>query len=452
MKPPRCDRPLGPDSARIEGCAVLIAVLFTAAATLAWAYILLARGQSWRTDQRLPAAPPEPQDPEARPAAITVITPARDESAVLPLTLPTLLDQDYRGQLRVVLIDDQSSDGTAAVAAELGKSAGWAVKHDTAHVETAHHETAHNEPRRNEPSNNAAVTQAGGDRELLIISGSPLPDGWAGKVWAMSQGVAAGGDTDYFLFTDADIAYHPGTVAKLEKAAADGRFALVSQMALLRAKTGWEKLLIPAFVYFFAQLYPFRLVNRERSRTAAAAGGCMLVHRAALEQAGGLSHIRAARIDDVALGTLLKRSGAKCWLGLTTDVISDRAYPELGQIWDMVARSAYTQLGYSLVALAGVIVSLSWLYLLPPAAAIAGLASLLAGAGSTAAWLAATGALGWAIMSVTYLPINRFYGLSPLRAVTLPLIAGLYAAMTADSARRHLAGRGGAWKGRTISR
>src|SRR5215831_6958989 len=228
MKPPRCDLQIGPDSARIEGCAVLIAVLFTAAATLAWAYILLARGQSWRTDQRLPTALPEPQ---ARPraAAITVIIPARDEAAVLPLTLPTLLDQDYRGQLRVVLIDDQSSDGTAAVAAELGKSAGWAVKHDTARVETAHHETSHNEPGhnghpRNEPSNNTAVTQAGGDRELLIIRGAPLPDGWAGKVWAMSQGVAAAGDSDYFLFTDADIAYHPATVAQLAKAATAGRF------------------------------------------------------------------------------------------------------------------------------------------------------------------------------------------------------------------------------------
>jgi hopene-associated glycosyltransferase HpnB len=389
---------------------------------------------------------------------MTVIIPARDEAAVLPLTLPTLLEQDYPGQLRVVLIDDQSSDGTAAVAAELGKSAGWLVKH-----EAVHEKPKHDEPRNTaspttqasqatEATQASQATQASADRELLIISGAPLPDGWAGKVWAMSQGVAAAGDSDYLLFTDADIAYHQGTVAQLATAATDGRFALVSQMALLRAKTGWEKLLIPAFVYFFAQLYPFRLVNRERSRTAAAAGGCMLVHRGALEEAGGVSQIRAARIDDVAFGTLLKRSGAKCWLGLTTDVISDRAYPQLSQIWDMVARSAYTQLGYSLVALAGVILSLSWLYLLPPAAAIAGLASLAAGAGSTAAWLTATGALGWAIMSVTYLPINRFYGLSSLRAVTLPVIAGLYAAMTADSARRHLAGRGGAWKGRTISR
>ena len=170
----------------------------------------------------------------------------------------------------------------------------------------------------------------------------------------MDQGLRAAGDPEYVLFTDADIAYEPGTVAALVRAAEAGDLALVSQMALLRSETGWERLLVPAFVYFFAQLYPFRRVNRPGARTAAAAGGCMLVRRSALAAAGGLERIRGARIDDVALGRLLKRSPAPaaCWLGLTTSVVSVRPYPRLAGLWDMIARSAYTQLRYSPVALA----------------------------------------------------------------------------------------------------
>jgi hopene-associated glycosyltransferase HpnB len=226
----------------------------------------------------------------------------------------------------------------------------------------------------------------------------------------------------------------------------------VSQMALLRAETGWERAIVPAFVYFFAQLYPFRRVNRP-GRTAAAAGGCMLVRRAALAAAGGLAPISGARIDDVALGRLLKRAGASLWLGLSTGVTSTRPYDRLADLWDMVARSAYTQLRYSPLALAGTVLGLLWLYLLPPAAALAGAGLLLAGAGGgagTAAWLAGAGVAGWAIMAASYVPMLRLYRLSPLRGLTLPLIALLYAGMTADSARRHHAGRGGEWKGRTI--
>jgi hopene-associated glycosyltransferase HpnB len=222
-------------------------------------------------------------------------------------------------------------------------------------------------------------------------------------------------------------------------------------MALLRTSNQPEKLLIPAFVYFFAQLYPFARVDRPRSRTAAAAGGCMLVRADALAAAGGLASIRGARIDDVALGKLLKRAGGRCWLGLTTDVASMRPYDRLADIWNMVARSAYTQLNYSLAQTAAAVLSLAWLYVLPPVAAIAGLALLASGADSaTTSWLVGAGLAGWLLMSITYVPMLRLYRLSPLRAPSLPLIAAMYAAMTADSARRHRRGRGGEWKGRVI--
>jgi hopene-associated glycosyltransferase HpnB len=222
-------------------------------------------------------------------------------------------------------------------------------------------------------------------------------------------------------------------------------------MALLRSDAPAERLLIPAFVYFFAQLYPFRRVNSRRSRTAAAAGGCMLVRREALATAGGLDSIKGARIDDVALGGLLKHAGNDCWLGFTTEVTSRRAY-RLTEVWDMVARSAYTQLRCSPAALIGTVIGLMWLYLLPPAAAVAGVVILAVGATPTwqPAALTAIGIAAWAIMSVTYLPMLRLYRLSPLRAPTLPLIAAMYAAMTISSAWRHLRGRGGAWKGRVI--
>ena len=274
----------------------------------------------------------------------------------------------------------------------------------------------------------------------------------------MDQGLRSAGAADYVLFTDADIAYAPGTVSALVRAAEADHRVLVSQMALLRADTPAERLLIPAFVYFFAQLYPFRRINKRGARTAGAAGGCMLVRREALADAGGLEQIKGARIDDVALGRLLKRGPAAgdCWLGFTTDVISRRQYDRLGEIWDMVARSAYTQLRYSPFALAGTVLGMAFLYLLPVGAALAGLALVIGGQAATgvpawqAAWLAATGLAGWAIMAVSYLPMLRLTRLSPVRAVTLPLIGVLYTLMTVSSARRHHAGQGGEWKGRTI--
>jgi hopene-associated glycosyltransferase HpnB len=397
---------------RQETAIIITICALTSAATLAWLYLLTLHAGYWRTGHRLPAGDGGSGHPWLqRPPSVTAVVPARNEAGILPACLPTLLSQDYQGRLCVIVVDDDSTDDTAKVVAELG----------------------------------TACT----DRKLTVVSARPTPPGWAGKVWAMAEGTqAVDPDAEYILFTDADIAYAPGTLTRLATAAADGEYALVSQMALLRTGTRPEKLLIPAFVYFFAQLYPFPRVSRPRSRTAAAAGGCMLVRASALTAAGGLAPIRDARIDDVALGRLLKRVGGRCWLGLTTDVLSLRPYDRLADIWDMVARSAYTQLRYSLTLTAGAVLGLAWLYLLPPAAAIAGLAILAAG--GPAAWLAAAGLTGWLLMAVSYVPILRLYRLSPLRGLTLPLIAAMYAAMTADSARRHHRGRGGEWKGRVI--
>ncbi|MEV0660783.1 glycosyltransferase [Actinomadura luteofluorescens] len=372
------------------------------AALAGWLYLAFAHGGFWRTGPGLPDAPVPDDWPE-----VVAVVPARDEAAVLPETLPTLLAQRYPGAFRVVLVDDGSGDGTAETAASL----------------------------------------ADGDPALTIVPAGERPQGWAGKVWAMSEGVRAAGEPDYLLFTDADIAYAPGTVERLVRAAVAGRRDLLSQMATLSTRTRWERVIVPAFVYFFAQLYPFRRVGRDGARTAAAAGGCMLVRRAALADAGGLARIRGALIDDVALGRLLKRAGGRCRLDLSRDVASRRPYPRLADLWAMIVRSAYHQLRYSPALLAGTVAGLLLLYAVPPAATAAG---LIAGS-SGGVFVLATGALAWALMAATYTPMLRFYGLSPVRAPALPLVALLYAAMTVDSARRHRAGRGGAWKGRTLS-
>ena len=385
-------------------------------AAVVWIYLIAGHGGYWRTTERLPRVAAEP---DAWPDVVAVV-PARNEAGMLPVTLPTLLGQDYPGSLAVIVVDDGSSDGTGEVAARVGRAA---------------------------------------DRPLRVIAGTRPPDGerWAGKVWAMAQGLRAAGlfapgQDGYLLFTDADIAWEAHHLRRLVAAAEADDRDLVSQMALLRTAAGWERVVVPAFVYFFAQLYPFRRVGRPGSRTAAAAGGCMLVRRTVLAAGGGLEQIRDARIDDIALARLLKRppAAARCWLGFTTDVRSRRPYPRLAGLWGMVARSAYTQLRYSPPLLVAVLAGLAWLYLLPPAAGLAGLAALAAGAGPAAAWCAGAGLTGWFLQAVTYLPVLRLYRLSWLRAPGLPLAALLYAGMTADSARRYHAGRGGAWKGRTI--
>ena len=385
-----------------------------AAAAVAWLYLVAAHGGYWRTSQRLPRVSGEP---DAWPDVIAVV-PARNEAEMLPVTLPALLGQDYPGALTVIVVDDGSSDGTGEVAARIA---------------------------------------AGAARPLRVISGAPPPDGerWAGKVWAMAQGLRAAGPGHYVAFTDADIAWAARTLRRLVAAAEGDDRDLVSQMALLRTAAGWERVVVPAFVYFFAQLYPFRQVNGPGSRTAAAAGGCMLVRREVLDKAGGLAPIRGALIDDVALGRLIKGQRGRTWLGLSRQVVSVRPYPGLASLWQMVARSAYTQLRYSPAVLAGTLAGLLFLYALPPAGAITGLVALLTESGLTgsgaglAALTCGAGLAGWALMSMSYVPMLRLYRLSPLRAPGLPLIALLYAVMTADSAWRHYAGRGAEWRGRT---
>jgi hopene-associated glycosyltransferase HpnB len=377
---------------------------------------------------------------------VVAVVSARNEADMLPVTLPALLGQDYPGEFRVFVVDDRSDDGTGRVAAELG-----------------------------------AKSLAGGGAPLTVVAGQPRPEGWAGKVWAMAQGLAAADaaaavraagsaraagaaaatrpsgasgaaetPAGYVLFTDADISWAPGALRELVTAAERDDRALVSQMALLRAETAWERVIVPAFVYFFAQLYPFRRVNDPASRTAAGAGGCMLIRKTALDKAGGLAPVRGALIDDVALATLLKRDGNRCWLGLTRQITSARPYPRLGSLWHMIARSAYTQLRYSPALLAGTMAGLLLLYAAPPAGVIAWLAAGAAGEPAIVAGVA--GLSGWALMTASYLPMLRFYRLSALRAPALPLIAVLYAAMTADSARRHYSGRAVSWRGRAAER
>jgi hopene-associated glycosyltransferase HpnB len=390
----------------------------------AWVYLVAGHGGFWLTGQRLPVGAGAGH---AAWPAVAAVVPARNEAESLPVTLPALLAQDYPGEFRVFLVDDNSDDGTGEIAAELGEKA----------------------------------ARAGG-APLTVVQGRPRPDGWAGKVWAMAQGLAeatgrdaadAGEAPDYILFTDADIASAPHALRDLVRGAQAGDRALVSQMAMLRAETRWERVIVPAFVYFFAQLFPFRKVNAPRSKTAAAAGGCMLARRAALAAAGGLEPIKGALIDDVALGTLLKRSGNRIWLGLTTDIRSTRPYPSLASLWHMIARSAYVQLRYNPLLLAGTLAGLLLLYVVPPAGAVAALAVAAAGgAGPLTALTGAAGLAGWALMTASYVPMLRLYRLSPLRAPGLPLIAVLYAAMTADSARRHYSGRAVSWRGRTADR
>jgi len=348
---------------------------------------------------------------------VTVIVPARNEAEVLPSTLPALLRQDYPGCLQVVVVDDSSTDGTADVARSLGARSG--------------------------------------EHRVNVVTAPPLPPGWAGKVWAMHTGAVSelARTCEYILLTDADIAHPPDLIRRLVGMAEHRDLDLASVMAHLRATTPFERLLVPAFVYFFGLLYPFRWSNDPNRGTAAAAGGCVLVCRRMLERIGGLKSLRNQIIDDCALAARIKRAGGRTWLGLGRDVRSERGYAGLSGVWHVVARTAYTQLAYSPLRLLGTVVALLLAFAAPPVAVVAGGVGLLTGAdtGATAAAVAA-GVLGWTLMTLSYLPMTRWYGGSALRAVTLPLSAAIYVTMTLDSARRHYRGVGGGWKGRTYGR
>jgi hopene-associated glycosyltransferase HpnB len=378
---------------------------WTAAASLAaWLWLLLCQGFFWRTDVRLP----ERREPDEWPS-VCVVVPARDEAAVLPASLPSLLAQDYPGTAEVFLVDDGSSDGTAELARELSRRHGG----------------------------------------LPLTVGSPgePPAGWTGKLWAVRHGIglARARDPEYLLLTDADIAHEPESLRALVAAARTGGFDVVSQMARLRVESLWERLVVPAFVYFFAQLYPFRRIGRKGSRTAAAAGGCVLLRTKSAERARIPDAIRHAVIDDVALARAVKGGGGHIWLGLAERVDSVRPYPRLHELWRMVSRSAYAQLRHRLSLLAGTVAGLALVYLVPPVALAAGLV-----AGSTAT--AVLGGLAWLVMTGTYVPMLRYYRQPLWLAPLLPFTAFLYLLMTLDSAVQHYRGRGAAWKGRTYAR
>ncbi|MEH2314204.1 MAG: glycosyltransferase [Nostoc sp.] len=378
-----------------------------------WLGLLCFWGQFWRTDQQLEVTETQLQ---SLPTVCAVV-PARNEAELLPTTLRSLLLQDYPGSFNVFLVDDRSTDQTAIFAEGVAHAVGKA-------------------------------------QQLHIISGVSLPPGWSGKLWAVEQGINSASlfAPDYFLLTDADIEHDPGNLRRLVAKAVQEDLDLVSVMVRLRCESFWEKLLIPAFVFFFQKLYPFRWVNNPNNPTAAAAGGSILIARAALERIGGIQVIRKALIDDCALANAVKQIGrqsnsfppaspGRIWLGLSTLTQSLRPYNSLATIWDMVARSAYTQLNYSPLLLLGTLVGMPLIYLVPPMCVILGTVW-----GNWA--IAFTGLLGWLLMTLAYYPTIRFYKCSPWLALSLPAIAFLYTLMTLDSALRHWQGRGGAWKGR----
>lgn len=379
--------------------------MWSAAGSLAaWLWLLLCQGGFWRTDVRLPPL----RDPDAWPD-VCVVVPARDEAAVLPASLPSVLAQDYPGRAEVFLVDDGSADGTGELARDLARRHGG----------------------------------------LPLTVGTPgePPAGWTGKLWAVRHGIALAGarDPEYLLLTDADIAHAPDSLRRLVAAARTGGWDVVSQMARLRVESRWERLVVPAFVYFFAQLYPFRRIGKDGTRTAAAAGGCVLLRADAAARARIPDAIRHAVIDDVSLARAVKRSGGRVWLGLADGVDSVRPYPRLGDLWRMVSRSAYAQLRHSPALLAGTVAGLALVYLVPPVA-------VAVGAVTGSALAAVPGAAAWLVMSGTYVPMLRHYRQPWWLAPLLPLTASLYLLMTVDSAVRHHRGRGAAWKGRTYSR
>jgi len=369
---------------------------------LTWLYLVAARGGFWRAVERDDVSPRDGIAPGAWPVVSAVI-PARDEADCVGQTVASLLRQTYPGEFNVVLVDDQSRDGTAQVAREAAAASGAAGR-------------------------------------LTVISGSALPAGWTGKLWAQRQGVEACETAErrpeFILFTDADIVYAPDALQVLVARAKTDDLVLTSLMAKLRCKSFAERMFVPAFIFFFQMLYPFAWANNPRRATAAAAGGCMLVRREALRAAGGLESIRTALIDDCSLAKLLKAQGPIS-ITLTDRVHSIRAYPEIGEIRRMVSRTAYAQLHYSPLILLGTVLGLALTYLAPVALTL-----------FARGWPQFVGLFVWILMALAFRPILRFYRLSVLWAPLLPVIAAMYMAFTLDSAYQHARGRGGMWKGR----
>jgi hopene-associated glycosyltransferase HpnB len=373
--------------------AILAIALFALAA---WVYLALLRDFFWLARESDTYGAPE-RTGAAWPSVVAVV-PARDEAEMIVQTLPMLLAQDYPGAFRVVLVDDDSSDGTGDIARGLAVA----------------------------------------DR-LRVVRGAERPPGWTGKLWALKQGVLAAnadGAPEFLWFTDADIAHAPDTLRSLVGRAEGSGLVMVSLMARLNCVSAAEKFLIPAFVFFFEMLYPFGAVNDPKDGAAAAAGGCILARRQAFEKAGGIDTVKHEIIDDCALGRRMKTQGP-IWLGFTDRAVSLRRYERLADIRAMVSRSAYAQLRYSPLLLAGTIAGMAALYAAPPLIAIFG-----DGPARGAA------ALAWLVMAVLFQPMLWFYRRNPFWGFALPVIGVAYAAFTVDSAVQVWRGRGGRWKGR----
>ena len=372
------------------------ASLLATLALVVWIYLLVGRGMFWLARERdggegtLTAWP-----------SVAAIVPARDEAGTIAQSIGSLLEQDYPGAYRIVLVDDQSTDGTADIARALDATG-----------------------------------------RLTVLSGAPLPEGWTGKLWAVKQGIAhaAGGSPDYLWFTDADIVHTPDNLRALVPRAANNDLVLVSLMAKLRCEDFAERFLIPPFVFFFAMLYPFDWVNRKENPLAAAAGGCMLVKREALEQAGGIESVRHEIIDDCALARRMKKVGG-IWLGLTERAASVRRYPRISDVGRMISRSAYAELRYSPLRLAGAIAGMALVFAAPAVIALlpTDLVGLEAGLIAAMAWMVMLGAIQ---------PMLFFYRRSVFWGFALPLAGAIYAAFTLNSAIQYWRGRGGLWKGR----
>jgi hopene-associated glycosyltransferase HpnB len=364
-----------------------------------WLYLFFAQGRFWRLGT-LVESTSQIGEVEARVAAII---PARDEADVVGRCVESLLNQAKVPALRLFLVDDGSSDGTA--------------------------EAAHK-----------AAQSAGGLERLLIIQARPLAPGWSGKLWAVQQGLeeARKLNPDFFLLTDADIVHAPDSVATLVKVATDGAFDLASFMVKLHCETLAERALIPAFVFFFLKLYPPAWISDRRRRTAGAAGGSILIRPEALARAGGIEAIRREVIDDCALARKVKQTGGSVWLGLAAKTKSIRPYATFSAIGRMISRGAFNQLQHSPLLLLLALVGLSVTYLLPPALLII-----------SRHWMPAVmGGTAWLLMSVCFLPTVRLYRLNLLWAAALPAIALFYMGATIHSAVKFWTGRGGQWKGR----
>ncbi len=375
-----------------------------------WIYLLIFRGKFWLADQGLlPTSETEIENTEYWPS-VSVIIPARNEAKLLRVTLNSLLNQDYPGNLKIILVDDHSRDDTHLVA-------------------------------------RFTAQQSKNFTKLEVISAADLPRGWTGKLWAINQGINYAKQQtlppDYFLLTDADIEHSSTNIRQLVAKAEQENLALVSLMVKLQCETLAEELMIPAFVFFFQKLYPFRWVNNPQKSTAAAAGGCILIRQQVLDEVGGIEVIKNALIDDCALAKAVKQKSTnkKIWLGLTSETKSLRSYPDLVSIWNMVARTAFTQLNYSPFLLVVTVIGMKLVYLIPSLGIILGVIF---------GWweVLAIALLARLLMFLAYLPIVRFYQLSPIYAMGLPTVALIYILITIDSAWRHWRGRGGYWKGR----